>query len=410
MSRPAAPNSRFRAAINSLTRPRGRAGYVVCLSAAVLALGGRPGFLAGSGRGAPAAAPPSAARAAAASWAVRADSAQAALNQNFWDAAKQYYLQDNAGKTNYNYWWQAHALDALLDGYQRTKKPAYLTQMQQLQVGMKAQNHDTYLNEYYDDMEWQALATLRAFELTRDPRYKATAALLWADIQTGWNEQQGGGIAWRKTQLGYKNTPANAPAAILAARFYQLDHQPADLAWAQKIYAWEKQTLVDPATGLVWDGVNDKGDGQINKTARFTYNQGVYLGAGLALYRATRQRAYLADAIRTADNLFTDGKLAPGGILRDEGGGDGGLFKGILVRYLTLLATEPAVPAATRARYVRLLAANAQRLSERATRRPQYLFNTNWTSLPAPTVNASTQLSGVMLLEALASLQARQLL
>ena len=378
----------------------GRARYAAAFWVAVLALGG---LLVGF-------APPGPARAVGPDWAARADSAQAALTQRFWEPTQQYYLQDDAGTLSYNYWWQAHGLDVLLDGYQRTGQAAYPARMQQLQAGTKAQNHGTYLNEYYDDMQWQALACLRAFELTHDPAYKATAALLWADIKTGWNERQGGGIAWRKTQLDYKNTPANAPAAILAARFYLLDHRPDDLAWARKIYAWETKTLVDPATGLVWDGVNSKGDGQTNKEWHFTYNQGVYIGAGLALYRATGQRRYLADAIRTADYALQDPKLAPGGILRDESGRDGGLFKGILVRYLALLATEPAVGAADRARYVAFLRANGESLYQRATRRPQYLFSTNWTSPPAAAVDASTQMSGVMLFEALAGLQARKLL
>lgn len=347
--------------------------------------------------------------AAVVNWAARADSAQAALRQNFWSPAGHYYLRDNGGRADFNYWWQAHGLDVLLDGYQRTRNADYLTQMKELQAGMKAQNKDTYLNEYYDDMEWQALACLRAFELTKDADYKATAQLLWADIKLGWNEEQGGGIAWRKTQRGFKNTPANAPAAILAARFYLLDHHPDDLAWAQKIYQWERKTLVDPASGQVWDGINGKGDGQLEKKT-YTYCQGVYLGAGLDLYRATRQAAYLQDATRTANSVLSDGQLAPGGILRNENGGDGGLFKGILVRYLALLATEPGVRAADRASYISFLRRNGESLSKSATRRPQYLFNSSWTSLPAGSVDASTEMSGVMLLEIMADLQARKLL
>lgn len=343
-------------------------------------------------------------------WAARADSAQAALSLGFWSPAGQYYLENNAGNADFNYWWQAHGLDVLTDGYQRTKSADYLTRMRQLQQGTKAKNGNSYLNDFYDDMEWQALACLRAFELTKDPDYKATATLLWNDIKLGWNEQQGGGIAWRKSQRSYKNTPANAPAAILAARLYVLDRNPDDLAWAQKIYAWEKAKLVDPASGLVWDGVNRLGDGQTDKDWRFTYNQGTFIGAGVALYRATQQSAYLDDAIRTANYVLNDSQLAPGGILKDEGNGDGGLFKGILVRYLTGLATEPAVSAANRASYVTFLKFNGESLYKRGTRRPQFLFNTNWTALPGSSVESSTQMSGIMMLEALADLQARNVL
>ena len=344
-----------------------------------------------------------------ANWAARADSAQAALTQGFWAPTDQYYQQNNAGKTNFNYWWQAHGLDVLLDGYQRTKSADYLTRVKQLQVGAKAKNGNTYLNEYYDDMEWEALACLRAFQLTGDASYKATAALLWTDIKTGWNTNQGGGIAWRKTQLDFKNTPANAPAAILAARLYLLDHNADDLAWAQKIYAYVKKTLVDPNSGAVWDGINGNGNGQLAKN-QYTYNQGVYLGAGLELYRATQQATYLDDANHTAAYVLNDTQLSPGGVLKDEGGGDGGLFKGILVRYLALLATEPAVPATTRASYVSFLKFNGESLYKQATRRPQFLFNSNWTTPPGSAADASTEMSGVMLMEILADLQTRKLL
>jgi len=344
-----------------------------------------------------------------ANWAARADSAQAALNRSFW-ASDSYYLQNSAGKADFNYWWQAHGLDVLLDGYQRTRVLDYTTKMQLLQQGTKKKNGNTYLNNFYDDMAWQALANLRAFQLTQDASYKTTALQLWADLKNGWNTSQGGGIAWKKDQRDYKNTPANAPVAILGARLYQLDKNPDDLSWAQKIYDWEKKTLVDPSTGAVWDGINRQGNGQIDKDWRFSYNQGVFLGAGLELYRATQQSGYLDDANRTAGYVLNDSQLAPGGVLKDEGGGDGGLFKGIFVRYLAQLATDPAVAAATRARYVSFLKFNGESLYQKGMRKSDYLFNTNWTSQPSGAVDGSTQLSGVMMYEIMADLQARKLL
>jgi predicted alpha-1,6-mannanase (GH76 family) len=344
-----------------------------------------------------------------ANWSARADSAQTALNRSFW-APDQYYQQNSAGDLSFNYWWQGHGLDILLDGYQRTKVLDYTAKMQLLQQGTKKKNGNTYFNNFYDDMAWQALANLRAYQLTQDPSYKATATLLWADLKNGWNTNQGGGIAWKKDQRDYKNTPANAPVAILGARLYQLDRNPDDLAWAIKIYDWEKRTLVDPTTGAVWDGINRLGNGQIDKDWRFSYNQGVFLGAGLELYRATQQGSYLDDANRTAAFVLNDSQLSPGGVLKDEGAGDGGLFKGILVRYLAQLATEPAVSATTRARYVSFLKFNGESLYRKGMRKSDYLFNTNWTTQPGGSVDGSTQMSGVMMFEVMADLQARKLL
>jgi predicted alpha-1,6-mannanase (GH76 family) len=39
--------------------------------------------------------------------------------------------------------------------------------------------------------------------------------------------------------------------------------------------------------------------------------------------------------VRTATATIKDLDISPGGLLKSEGQGDGGLFKGILVRYLT---------------------------------------------------------------------------
>lgn len=346
---------------------------------------------------------PAAPAAAPANWAAHADSAQTALRG--FGAASGYLPQNNAGDPRFNYWWQAHLYDALLDGYGRTRNADFLARLGQAYADVRVRNGNTYLNEFYDDMEWHALACLRAFELTQNPAYKATAALLWADIKGGWNPALGG-ISWKKSQRDYRNTPANAPAAILAARLYQLDRNPDDLQWAQRIYQWQKDNLVDPATGTVWDGVNRLGDGQVDRNWKFSYCQGVYVGAGLALYRATGQASYLQDATRTASTTVNDSQLAPGGILKDEGGGDGGLFKGILVRYLALLVRESATPPAARTSYANFLKNNGQALWQRGTRRPQVLFGTAWTSPPPGPVDGSTQLSGVLLLEALADLQA----
>ncbi|MFC3790482.1 glycoside hydrolase family 76 protein [Paenibacillus sp. GCM10012307] len=78
-----------------------------------------------------------------------------------------------------------------------------------------------------------------------------------------------------------KNTPANAPAAILAARLFRRRGDAADLEWAKRIYAWNKDNSADPESGFVWDGMNRLGNGEIDKDWAFTYCQGVFIGAGL---------------------------------------------------------------------------------------------------------------------------------
>jgi predicted alpha-1,6-mannanase (GH76 family) len=344
-------------------------------------------------------------------WAENADSSVTSLNKNFWNANK-YYNNANPNDNRFGYWPQAHALDVLIDAYLRTNNNTYVTYMNDWFVGVKIKNGNTFLNEYYDDMEWNALAMNRAYHATNDVKWKNESLVVWNDIKTGWNETMRGGIAWKKTQTGYKNTPANAPACILAARLYIDTNDPDYITWAKKIYAWEKATLVNATTGLVYDGINANNDGLIQTSPgwNFTYNQGTFIGAALELYLITKDNAYLQDAIRTANTMITDNIMSPAGIMKATDNGDGGLFNGIAVRYLTLLILNNDLPLATRDKYVAYLKTNAETLWIKGTEHPKIIFNSNWNTLPSPIIYFTPQLSGCMLMEAMALLKSKNLI
>ncbi|OWR28937.1 hypothetical protein CDO73_16790 [Saccharibacillus sp. O23] len=302
------------------------------------------------------------------------------------------------------YWWQAHVLDVFVDALERTGEAKYAERIEDLAVHLRRSNGDTYLHNYYDDMEWLALAFLRAYQATGKDAYKQHALELWADIRTAWNDNCGGGMAWKKDQLDYKNTPANAPAAILAARLYREFGDAEDLEWAKRIYAWNRDNLVDPQTGFVWDGLNRLGDGRIDKDWEFTYCQGVFLGAGVELYRCTGDSVYLEEARRTAsaciERLCDPASLK----LPDEGIDDTGLFKGILVRYLLLLLEE----APDHGQVLEVLNRNGALLWRQGIDPYTGLCAPDWAATPVLPVQLSVQLSGVMLTEAAARLERRK--
>ncbi|MBT1701953.1 glycoside hydrolase family 76 protein [Chryseosolibacter indicus] len=332
-----------------------------------------------------------------------ADSLQNATYSSFLSSDGKYFMQDNAGNTKFHYWWNAHALDMLVDAYVRTKEGKYAQRMKALVSGVKDTNKGTHIIDYYDDMEWLALASLRAYEATQDVEYLNVTKLLWTDIKTGLNGNQGGGIAWRKEQLDYKNTPANAPAIIIACRLYKLESDGQNLELAKSLYSWLKNTLVDPATGLAWDGINRNKDGQIDKWM-FTYNQGTLIGAAFELFNVTREQSYLNDAIRAADNVVNDVQFFPGGVMKEEGTGDGGLFKASLVRYLTLLSNSASIGSTRRGKYQSVILFNAKTLADKGIKRPTMLVGPDWTKRPASSTELSSQMSGVMLIEAAASI------
>ena len=339
------------------------------------------------------------------SWERRADESQETLEKWFWNNEASVYNPSYPWMANrvedpFHYWWQAHAVDVLVDGLERTGRDWYEGRIRQLVHGVIVSNQGSIINDYYDDMLWMALALLRAYEITDDKVYLGYSRVLWSDIQTGWNDHCGGGIAWRKMQLDYKNTPANGPAVILATRLYRMCGDEEDLEWALRIFRWLSEHLVDPDTGFVWDGMNRLQDGTIDKDWEYTYCQGVYIGAAQELYEVTHDEDYLQLAGRTADTAIKRLTNPVTGILPAEGDSDGdcGLFKGIFIRYLTSLTVSYGKPI-----WREFLVKNGHNLLARSTS-PEGWFGNSWEGPINRPVSLSVQLSGMMLLESLARL------
>ena len=335
-------------------------------------------------------------------WNDAANLSSSALTSSFWNSGGQYFNTDNGGNTNFQYWPNAHALDVVIDAYERTGNQSYKTYRENWFVGVKARNGNTWNNDYYDDMEWIALALLRAYKVTNDTKYKDATLELWGYIKEGWNENAGGGITWKKGMEWSKNACSNGPAAILAARLYQEFGNEDDKEWAIRIYDWLKSTLVNTNTGAVWDHIDSR-DGSIKKDWIFTYNQGTYIGAAVELHKIFNEKSYLNDASLAAD--YTMSSLVENSVLKSEGSGDGGLFKGIFVRYFTQLIIQNRLDEPVRRRYLQFINFNAETLWNNGTNAQGTLFGPNWRVKPGNTTGLTEQLSGCMMIESIAFLQ-----
>lgn len=338
-------------------------------------------------------------------YAALSDSLQNSTYISFISADRNYFIQNNSGTNTFNYWPNAHMLDVLTDAYLRTNSTIYSQRMKTLLNGIKVANGGAYPNEFYDDMGWLANASLRDYNISKDADYLNVAQILYTEIKGGSNTISGGGIAWQRTQLYYKNIPSTGNATILASRFYELQGNQSDLTLAKSLYSWMKTTLVDPTTGVVYDGINRNQDGLVDNWI-FTYNQGLFIGSAVELYNITKDQMYLQDAILTANDLIANPSLEIGGVLKSEGQGDGGLFKGVAVRYLTLLTELADLDAAHKTKYLNFLQKNAQTLYIKGIGRPSLMISPDWTLQPSGSTDLTTQLSGVMMIEAAAKLKA----
>jgi predicted alpha-1,6-mannanase (GH76 family) len=307
-------------------------------------------------------------------WGARAGEAYQALVAQFWDARRGLFRVVTGWRGRlrdpWHYWWQAHALDCAVLFDDRELADA-------LVAGITRRNGGSLANAYYDDMAWLALALQGA------GRYEPLVDALYADLRGGWHPE--GGMRWRRGDT-YRNVPASAPTAVLALRRYLAGGDPADLAFGEQAVAWLGETLLSPG-GQMLDGVHAR-PGAVPNRDYYTYNQGTAALAYALLAQATEDAGHRATALRIA----LAGLPADGGVLPDEGGGDGGLFKGIYARYAGTLAGESAELAAA-------LARNGE--SAWSARSPAGLFGPSWQHPPAGAVDLSTHLSGVLLLATL---------
>lgn len=269
-------------------------------------------------------------------WANRAASAEAAIAKRHlkklwavpgtqlgvvaWPSTRKYRLFGT-----WHYWWQAHLLDCLVDAQLRDPQPERQQKIARQIRGHRLRNNLRWTNDYYDDMAWLAIALERAGRLAGVERPRALDTLS-EQFLNSWVPEDGGGIPWRK-QDQFFNAPANGPAAIFLARHDRLRR-------AQQMSDWLDETLIDPETHLVFDGI--KGGSMVR--AQYTYCQGVVLGLETELAMRTED----ADHAKRVHRLVAAVRdnMAPEGIIRGAGGGDGGLFNGILARYLALVATS----------------------------------------------------------------------
>ncbi|WP_242653121.1 glycoside hydrolase family 76 protein [Intrasporangium flavum] len=272
----------------------------------------------------------------------------------------------------WHYWWQAHHLDAVVDAGLRRLRAGVLAgasataaRADRVLATVRLRNRARWTNDFYDDMAWLALAAGRLGRLHRllerrrgHRTLRSARRTLTAELRSALTDDAGGGLFW-STERDFKNVPASGPAALHLARLGDLDA-------ARRILDWAYDRLWSPDTGLFADGIRLRDGAEVIVPDVWSYNQGTVLGALVTIGdpESLGRAAALVTAVDT--HLTTAEADASGGrrVLRTHGSGDGGLFTGILARYLALAADTDQLDASARATASRLVRGTADALWE----------------------------------------------
>ena len=226
---------------------------------------------------------------------------------------------------------------------------------------------------------------------TTDPNGKTGLRWFYDESHPLENYDQGAGTPYSL------NACSNGPGALCALRLYEFTQEEQYLDDAKQIYEWLSSILYDSTTGSVSDNISE---GVVSGGA-LSYNQGTFLGAAHMLYTFTGDERYLIEAKRAAEYQMSS--MSTDGIMNSEASeanSDNALFKGIFIRYATLLALDENVDAAFRQELSDYMTHNAIVCWTQGVDKSDYpsmFFNYDWTqpytdyyAYYQPQVSAST--------------------
>jgi len=249
-------------------------------------------------------------------------------------------------------WWNsAVALQTIGDYMQRTGDRRYLGQLDNTFEKDKGVfppgvlSGDPLLGNFtsraIDDSEWWGLTWIQAYDLTGNRKYLDMAVTIANYVYGYWDTSTCGGGVWWDAERTYKNAVTNGLWIRLTAELHNRIH--GDRVWLDRsrtAWAWFTGSGMINANGLVNDGLTNTCAN--NGQNVWSYNQGLGIGAGLELWRATRDPRILATVRQLADAAIGADGLVAGGVLTercdalDQTCDDNGKqFKGIFMRYWT---------------------------------------------------------------------------
>jgi predicted alpha-1,6-mannanase (GH76 family) len=326
------------------------------------------------------------------------------------DALQRWYCRWTGRWRTTGWWNSANALTTLIGYIERTGDRRHAPVVHKT-FHLARWRHRGFIDRFFDDNGWWALAWIAAYDLTREDRYLDAARVIFARQLTAWDDTCRGGLWWSEDRK-YKNAITNELFLSLAAQLHLRtpDTDGSYLMWAQREFEWFHASGMIGPSGLINDGLTAECTN--NGRPTYTYNQGVILGGLAAMHEISGDAAYLELGESIADaalnHLTSPPDANPAGILVEPGEakmaqershGDGSQFKGVFIRNLRDFYRRSPRPA-----YRDFILRNAQSIWDNS-RNAENQFGVCWTG-PFDTADASRQSSALDALDAAAAVAA----
>ena len=162
-------------------------------------------------------------------------------------------------------------------------------------------NSASQSDRFYDDNVWLGIDFTDVYMMTKEVKYLDKAKLIWRFIESGMDNELGGGIYWCEQKKKSKNTCSNAPGSVYALKLFMATQDSAYFAQGKFLYEWTKKHLQDTGDYLYFDNINL--EGKVDKR-KFPYNSGQMLQSAALLYKLTGDKTYLSDAQAIAKSAY----------------------------------------------------------------------------------------------------------
>lgn len=321
-------------------------------------------------------------------------------------ALQRWYSTDTGLYAQPTDWWNAANAMTVLVNYERLAGTRDYDSVLANTFTRAQAKSVNFVNSYYDDDGWWALAWIDAYDLTGETKYLAMAESIFSTMKGGWEITTCGGGIWWSTDNRYKNAIANELFLTVAAKLANRTKESASaeyLNWAEREWSWFKATGMISAHSLVNDGLTSTNPSVCMNNGRRTwsYNQGVILGGLVELYKADKDPALIPQAEAIADAAIAQLVTANGVLTEPVPGKDAPQFKGIFMRNLAALYN--VAPGEERARYRTFAERNVESILSKDVG-PSGQFGGNWQG-PFDSGDATRQTSALDALIAAAAMQ-----